>query len=62
VSTTSTNYTLSDSTVLNIKVTKDTLNYYDYEIGENENKRSIKILKPDFVPVVEQEFIGVFTK
>ncbi len=62
VATTSTNYTLSDNTTINISVTKDTLSYYDYEIAENENKRSIKILKPDFVPVVEQEFIGVFTK
>ncbi len=59
---TSTNYTLSDNTTINISVTKDTLSYYDYEIAENESKRSIKILKPDFVPVVEQEFIGVFTK
>jgi hypothetical protein len=62
VTTTSTNYTLSDNTTINISVTKDTLSYYDYEIAENESKRSIKILKPDFVPVVEQEFIGVFTK
>jgi hypothetical protein len=62
VAATSTNYTLSDGIIVNIKVTKDTLSYYDYEIDENENKRSIKILKPDFVPVVEQEFIGVFTK
>lgn len=62
VAATSTNYTLSDNTTINISVTKDTLSYYDYEIDENESKRSIKILKPDFVPVVEQEFIGVFTK
>jgi hypothetical protein len=56
------NYTLNDGTGISVAVTKETLSYYDYEIEQNENKRSIKILKPEFLPIVEQEFIGVFSR
>jgi hypothetical protein len=59
VSTTS-NYTLQDGTPISVKTTKETISYYDYEIEQNENKRSIKILKPEFVPSVEDELIRAF--
>jgi hypothetical protein len=62
VATSSTSYTLSDGVPVTISTTKETLSYYDYEYEKNENKRIIKILKPEFVPVVEQEFIGIFSK
>lgn len=54
--TTPTLYTLPDGEVLSILITKDTMTYYDYEIEQNENKRNIKILKPEFVPAVDSEF------
>lgn len=53
-------YVLQDGTSISIKITKETLSYYDYEVEENENKRSIKILKPEFIPSVEDELIRVF--
>jgi hypothetical protein len=56
----SSNYTLQDGTNIKIDVTKETLTYYNYEVEENENKRSIKILKPEFVSAVENEFEGAF--
>jgi hypothetical protein len=56
----SSNYTLQDGTELTIDITKESLSYYNYEVEENENKRSIKILKPEFVPIVENEFTEVF--
>jgi len=62
VATSSVSYTLSDGVPVTISTTKETLSYYDYEYEQNEKKRTIKILKPEFVPVVEQEFGVIFTK
>ena len=57
VSVNSTNtITLPDSQSLKIEISKETQSYYDYEMQLNESKRSIKLLKPEFVPNVEQEF------
>lgn len=56
----STNYTLPGNTVVTISVTKDVKTYLDYEYDVNEAKRQIKILKPEFVNVVEQELIKLF--
>ena len=53
--TTTSNYTLSDGTPISIETTKESISYFNYEIENNENKRSIKILKPDFLPAVEEE-------
>jgi len=50
------NYLLGDNTSVNIKITKETKSYYDYELEENEKKRKIKLLKPEFVSAVEKEF------
>jgi hypothetical protein len=50
------NYQLDDGTTVNIKITKETQTYYDYENNLNESKREIKLLKTDFVPAVEKEF------
>jgi hypothetical protein len=49
-------YTLQDNGVIKIEVTKETLSFFDFEDAENEKKRSIKLLKPEFVPQVEKEF------
>jgi hypothetical protein len=50
------NFLLGDGTSVNIKITKETKTYFDYELEENENKRKIKLLKPEFVSEVEKEF------
>jgi len=56
VSTTTTTYSLQDGKTVTKAITKEIKTYYDYEIEQNEAKRTIKLLKPDFVPEVEKEF------
>jgi hypothetical protein len=46
---------LSDGNSLNLQITKETQTYYDYELELNENKRTIKLLKDDFVLSLEEE-------
>lgn len=53
---TNVNYTLNDNTTVNIIITKETKTYFDYENEENEKKRTIKLVKPEFVPSIEKEF------
>jgi len=52
--------TLQDNNVITIATTKTTKNYYDYEVEENEKKRKIKLLKPEFVKDLEEEVEAVF--
>lgn len=54
--TSSTSYTLDDGNQITIAISKETKTYYEYEIDENESKRTIKVLKPELVPAVEKEF------
>jgi hypothetical protein len=56
VAPTTTSYTLQDSSTITQAITKEKQSYYDYENELNENKRSIKLLKPEFVSAVEKEF------
>jgi hypothetical protein len=51
-----TSYTLKNGTVINETVSKEKLTYYDYEMEENETKRKIKLLKPEFATDVFEEF------
>ena len=51
-----TNVTLEDNTPITITISKETKSYYDYEVETNDTKRTIKLLKPEFVPAVEDEF------
>lgn len=60
VTPSSTNYTLQNNNVIRIDVTKGIKTFYEYEMEQNENKRKIKILKPEFVPAVEEEFRRTF--
>ena len=60
IGATTNTYTLKDGNVVTEEVTKSTESYYTYEFDENEAKRSIKILKADFVLELEKEFKGVF--
>jgi hypothetical protein len=52
---TTTNLNLQDGNAITIKVTKETKSHYDYEIELNESKRTIKLIKPEFVNQLEQE-------
>ena len=46
---------------IKIDTSKESISYYTYEIDENETKRQIKILKPEFAYALEQELKSVFT-
>ncbi len=50
------NYTLEDGTEIQLVKTKEQISYYDYEINENESKRTIKLLRNEFIPLLEEEF------
>jgi len=52
---------LQDGSFIDIEVSKETKTYYDFEIEDNEKKRRIKILKPEFVFAVDQEFRRVIS-
>lgn len=60
VTTSSSSVTLQDNNVITIATTKTTKNYYEYEVEENEKKRKIKLLKPEFVKDLEEEVEAVF--
>lgn len=49
-------YQLPDNTSVNIVISKETKSYFDFEMEENEKKRSIKLVKPEFIPEIEKEF------
>lgn len=51
-----TQYTLNNGTIINETVDKEKLTYYDYEMEQNEKKRKIKLLKPEFASDVFEEF------
>lgn len=52
--------TTQNGQTIQINVDKATLTYYDYEVQLNEKKRSIKLLKPEYIEVVEQEMKGLY--
>lgn len=56
VATSSATYTLADGTTTIETITKEKQTYYDHEMEINEAKRDIKLLKSDFVSIVEKEF------
>jgi hypothetical protein len=56
VGASTTTYTLQDGSTITQKITKETKTYYDYEQELNEEKREIKLIKPEFVSQIEKEF------
>lgn len=60
VITSSSNYTLKDGSTIKIDIIKNTKTFLEYEDETNEAKRKIKILKLEFVGVVEQEMKKLF--
>jgi hypothetical protein len=55
ISTYTTTLNLSDGNNLNIVLSKETRSYYDFEIDTNDSKRTIELLKPEFVYPLDQE-------
>ena len=51
---------LSDGTRVVSSITKSTISYYDYEVQENEKKRTIKILRPEVAASLDEEMKNVF--
>lgn len=51
-----TNYLLQDGSAISETISKEVKTFYDYENELNEEKRTIKLLKPEFVPQIEKEF------
>lgn len=49
------NFSLPNGVGLQVTTTKKTKTYYEYEDEINENKKTIKLLNPDFVPYLEIE-------
>ena len=56
VAATSSSITLQSGNIITQAVTKEKKTYYEYEQEENEAKREIVLLKPEFVPQIEKEF------
>lgn len=56
VSVSSNNYILPDSNPITVSINKKSKTYYEYELEENEKKRSIKILKSEYIAPIETEF------
>jgi hypothetical protein len=50
------NFVLKDGSKIVETVSKETKTYYDFEMDQNEKKRTIKLLKPEFVSELEKEF------
>ena len=56
VGATTSSITLQSGNIITQSVSKEKKTYYEYEQEENEAKREIVLLKPEFVPQVEKEF------
>jgi hypothetical protein len=56
VITSTTSYVTSNNESVSVKISKETRSFYNYELEENEKKRTIKLLKKEFVSEVEKEF------
>jgi len=56
VGTSSSSITLQSGDVITQTITREKKTYYEYEQEENEAKREISLLKPEFVPQIEKEF------
>ena len=52
--------TTPSGSTITIETNKYLMTYYEYEVEQNDEKRIIKILKPEYAPLVEQEFRQVF--
>lgn len=51
---------LADGNTIIYNIEKETKSYYDYELELNEEKRNIKLLRPEFAKNLEQQLINIF--
>ena len=56
LSVTTSTYALKNGKVVTQSISKIKQSYYDYEVESNDLKRNIKLLKPEYVPAVVDEF------
>jgi hypothetical protein len=61
VQTSTSTYTLADGYQLRVDVDKTVLSYYDYELELNDDRRNIKIMKPEYVSTIQDEFVRVMS-
>ena len=61
LSSSTSNLTLNDGNIIKIAISKETESYYDYEVEQNESKRTIKLLKPESVSVIENEIVNILS-
>jgi hypothetical protein len=52
-------YVLQSGKTVTETVSKEKLTYYDYEMQVNEDKRKIRLLKPEFAADVFEEFVQI---
>ena len=52
-------YTTQAGEVVTIRTTKETQSYYTYETNLNESKREINLIKSEFIPAIEKEFMKI---
>lgn len=62
VTSSSEQYTLNDGNNIKITIDKSSKTYYEYEVERNDDKRNIKLLKPEFADTAYQELIRVFSE
>ncbi len=60
IATSSSLYTLADNNTVKVDITRNAKTYYQYEVEENDKKRSIKVLKRELIPAITNEFIRTF--
>lgn len=56
IGNTTQSFTLQDGSIITQKITKEKRTYYEFENETNEEKRSINLLKPEFIDTVVKEF------
>jgi hypothetical protein len=54
-------YKLNDGTNIRVNTSKTTKTYYEYENDVNDDKRIIKILKSEMIPLVNQEIKDIYS-
>ena len=52
-------YNLPDGSSCIETIERNSVSVYDYEDEQNENKRAIKLIKPEYWPQIKQEFEGL---
>lgn len=56
---TTNSYTLNNGKIITVDISKNIQTYYDYEVETNDKKRDIKLVKPEFVNRIVEEFKNI---